>query len=115
MLFNSHLFIYAFLPITLILFQFAKRFGDNVVVVILSLVSILFYCFSDIKSLPLLLSSITINYGAYLLLSRETNSINRRYIFLTIIAADLLCIGYFKYVPLINQFSTLLSVPIHIE
>lgn len=115
MLFNSHAFIYAFLPITLVLFQFAKRLGDNVVVTTLSLVSILFYCFSDVKSLPLLLISTTINYGAYVLLSRETNSINRRYIFLTIIVADLLCIGYFKYVPLINQFSTLLPVPIHID
>jgi alginate O-acetyltransferase complex protein AlgI len=115
MLFNSHLFIYAFLPITLILFQFTKRFGDNVVVAILSVVSILFYCFSDVKSLPLLLSSITINYVAYVLLSRETNSTNRRYMFSTIIAADLLCIGYFKYVPLINQFFNLLSVPIHVD
>jgi alginate O-acetyltransferase complex protein AlgI len=113
-LFNSHFFIYAFLPITLILFHIAKWLGVNVVVATLSLVSILFYCLSDVKSLPLLLSSITINYGAYVLLSRERNSNNRRYIFLTIIAADLLCIGYFKYVPLINQFFALLSVPIHI-
>jgi alginate O-acetyltransferase complex protein AlgI len=115
MLFNSHLFIYAFLPISLILFNVVKRFGDNVVIATLSLISILFYCFSDVRSLPLLLCSIVINYVAYVLLSREAESTKRKFMFVAIVTVDLLCIGYFKYIPLVNQFLVVISTPTRID
>ena len=115
MLFNSHPFIYAFLPISLILFNAVKRFGDNVVIATLSLISILFYCFSDVRSIPLLLCSIVINYVAYVLLSREAESTKRKFMFVAIVTVDLLCIGYFKYIPLVNQFLAVISMPTRID
>ena len=63
MLFNSFSFLLAFLPITLIVYFAAARRAPDLAIGWLALASIFFYGWWDVRYVPLLLASITPNYG----------------------------------------------------
>lgn len=63
MLFNSYEFLFAFLPATLCVFWFARRFGLPFESLVPLAASWLFYAWWDVRFLALLLLSIAGNYG----------------------------------------------------
>jgi alginate O-acetyltransferase complex protein AlgI len=107
MLFNSYLFLFAFLPIALVGYQLAGRFHRRAVVAWLGLVSLAFYAYWRPSLLYILISSVALNYLAAALISRQIpNNVGSR-IWLTIaILIDLGALGYFKYLfPSLNFLS----------
>lgn len=63
MLFNSLEFLFLFLPVTLLLFFSAARIAPRTAIPLLALASVFFYCWWDIRFLPVLVISILFNYG----------------------------------------------------
>src|SRR5437879_1881435 len=98
MLFNSHSFIFLFLP-TVLLGYFALGHRSNLAPVVwLTLASLVFYAFGGWQFVPLLLVSIAFNYGVGYLLSARKRGLGARFAALTIgVAGDLVVLGIFKY------------------
>src|SRR5882762_5895735 len=98
MLFNSHAFIFLFLPAVLAGY-FALGRGSNLAPVIwLALASLAFYSFSNWQFVLLLLASIAFNYGTgYLLIERKLNARMRLAGLTAGVTGDLLVLGTFKY------------------
>ena len=97
MLFNSYVFIIGFLPITLILYYLsAKKFGSQCARIVLTLASLFFYSWWDVRNLPILLGSILVNYAlAERILYSEEKS-RKAWLILGSLC-DLGLLGYFKY------------------
>ena len=96
MLFNSYLFIFLFLPMTLLVYymlnhikryQLAKGW--------LTLASFFFYGYNNYSYLLIILSSIFINYGCYLIMDRKP--VIKRWVLTAGIVFNLGLLGYFKY------------------
>jgi len=98
MLFNSHSFIFLFLPVVLLGYFALGRRSHLAPVVWLTLASLVFYAFGGGQFVPLLLVSIAFNYGVgYLLIARKLGP-GARFTALTIgVAGDLAVLGVFKY------------------
>ena len=98
MLFNSWLFIFAFLPIVLTGY-FALGRGSNLAPVVwLALASLGFYAFSNWQFVMLLLTSIAFNYGiGHLLIARQLRPGLRFAVLTAGVAGDVLVLGIFKY------------------
>lgn len=100
MLFNSYLFIFAFLPIALIGMFTLARCSHRLATLWLVMMSLVFYASWDFRFVGLLLGSITFNYGAAYLINLRLGSQARRQagaiLSLTIIS-NLSVLGYFKY------------------
>lgn len=118
MLFNSHVFILLFLPLTLIgFFGLAKLRLTLAAIIWLVVTSFFFYGYWNIAYLPLLLISIFTNFliGRGLSAS-EQGSQKSKFLLLTGISINLGFIGYYKYAGFLTQsvnnlFSTSFSVP----
>lgn len=94
MLFNSYEFIFIFLPITLLGYYLAAKFIKNQAAkLFLILASICFYSYWDINNLPILLTSICVNY----LFGRQLTNNRSKVVLTTGIAFNLLFLAYFKY------------------
>jgi alginate O-acetyltransferase complex protein AlgI len=98
MLFNSHSFIFVFLPVVLLGYFALGRRSHLAPVVWLTLASLVFYAFGGGQFVPLLLVSIAFNYGVgHLLVARKLGP-GARFAALTIgVAGDLVVLGIFKY------------------
>ncbi|GLI39684.1 MBOAT family protein [Geobacter hydrogenophilus] len=102
MLFNSYEFILAFLPVTLLLYYLLN--GKRLAVAAnswLLFASLFFYGWWDIKYVPLILGSILFNYTIGSLLADGAGArrgVSRKAIFVFGIVANLLLLGFFKYV-----------------
>lgn len=99
MLFNSYEFIFAFLPITFIIYFYlnSKRLilGAKIFLVIASL---FFYSYWNIIYLPLILLSIFVNYGVGLsLVNHNKIRISSKAILIFGIVFNVGLLGYFKY------------------
>ena len=94
MFFNSYEFIFAFLPITFLLyFLFNQKNQHRLAKTILILSSLFFYSWQTVIYLPLILSSMVFNYTIGTALSSRANKM-----LLTLgIASNLSLLGYFKY------------------
>jgi alginate O-acetyltransferase complex protein AlgI len=98
MLFNSYLFIFAFLPVVLIGYFAFGRSNNLAPVLWLVLASLTFYAFSNWQFVLLLLASIAFNYGiGFLLISRKLRPPVRFAVLTAGVAGDLLVLGTFKY------------------
>ena len=100
MLFNSYVFIFGFLPITLIIFFQLHRFRlSEVAIVSLTIASLFFYGYWDLNYLFLLIFSIVSNYyfGGYIEKFKNKNRL-KKLIFILGISFNLVIIGYFKYI-----------------
>lgn len=98
MLFNSYVFIFAFLPITLGLFFVLAHRSVKLAVTWLTVASLFFYGFWKLSYLPLLLVSIVGNYGTGQFISRcKPNGILAKALLILGIIVNLIFIGYYKY------------------
>ncbi|MFO1248298.1 MAG: MBOAT family protein [Alphaproteobacteria bacterium] len=98
MLFNSSIFILAFLPARLALFFAVGRVSPNAAATLLGLASLVFYASWNIHYLPLLLGSIGGNFLlSQILGDTRRKPVTRRAVFVLAIAANLALLGYFKY------------------
>ncbi|MGZ8944555.1 MAG: MBOAT family O-acyltransferase [Methylococcaceae bacterium] len=96
MLFNSYVFIFAFLPIVFFGFFRIGKHSHALASLWLAAASLFFYGWWDIRFIGLLLSSIVFNYGAGYLIGH--NVINQSKKLLTCaITINLVLLGYFKY------------------
>lgn len=108
MLFNSYEFIFLFLPITLIVYYaMAKKLSHMIAKYFLIFASVCFYSYWDVSNLPILLTSIFINYVfGYFLHSNPS-----KFILSLGVVFNLLFLGYFKYTDFvivnINELLTL--------
>lgn len=98
MLFNSWLFIFAFLPVALIGYFALGRRSNVAAVIWLALASLAFYSLGNWQFVLLLLASIAFNYGAGdLLIERKLHARMRLAVLTAGVAGDLLLLGIFKY------------------
>ena len=102
MLFNSFPFIFYFLPITFILILIFNRFSKSIELrnVTLLMASLIFYGYWNISFLPLLISSIILNYSASLLINRN---ILARKITILMVCLNIICLLCFKYLLFFSQ------------
>ena len=111
MLFNSYIFIFAFLPLTFFIYFGFNRFGlKETSKLFLVLSSLFFYSWWNISYLPIILSSMFFNYIVGVLLSkgRIKSSAGRKSVLIFGIAANVALLAYFKYADfLISNFNTL--------
>jgi alginate O-acetyltransferase complex protein AlgI len=95
MLFNSFIFIFIFLPVTLFFFHLAGKSGyKRIAIAWLVVASLFFYGWWNIYYLWLIIISIIFNYivGVYL-----QKSINKKFILIFGIVANLALLLYYKY------------------
>ena len=98
MLFNSYEFIFAFLPITFILYFYLNhnnRLQEGKLFLVIS--SLFFYAWWNPIYLPLILISMFFNYKIGGVLLKETKSHSNKKILIFGISANILLLGYFKY------------------
>ena len=99
MLFNSYIFIFAFLPTTFLIFFGLIRFRlIKVALIGLTINSLVFYGYGDLASLPILLVSIVFNYqiGEWIA-STKLGSKQARILLFAGIILNLVILGYYKY------------------
>jgi alginate O-acetyltransferase complex protein AlgI len=96
MLFNSHVFIFGFLPIVFFGFYGIARYSHNLAALWLTLASLFFYGWWDVRFVGLLIGSIVFNYGAgYLIGCRFLDK--PKLLLACAISINLFLLGYFKY------------------
>ena len=97
MLFNSYEFIFAFVPVTLIVFYLLGRWQQpRIAIAWLVGASLFFYGWWNPAYLGLIIGSILFNYSFGLALSRGHNK-NKYFILVFGIAGNLGLLGYYKY------------------
>jgi alginate O-acetyltransferase complex protein AlgI len=96
MLFNSYVFIFVFLPVTLVLYTGLARHAQRWATLSLALASLFFYGWWNPVYLWLLGASIVFNYSVGRAISGSDGARRRRLLILGI-AGDLLVLAYFKY------------------
>ncbi len=98
MLFNSAEFLFVFLPVTLLGFQWCGRSSKTLAIIWLSFMSLVFYGAWRKEFLLLLVGSICFNYGSAWLLAKWKNAEKQQNILLTsAVIINLLALSYFKY------------------
>jgi len=112
MLFNSYIFIFAFLPITFTLYFLLARYKNGeAAITFLVLASLFFYGWWNPAYLVLMLISIGVNYtiGESIVRYRAANNLHRTKLLLTSgIIFNLGLLGYFKYANFIFENTNLL-------
>lgn len=116
MLFNSYLFIFGFLPLTLVGFFLAgKRGHHRIAISWLVACSLFFYGWWNPAYLSLILASILFNYAAGILLSGGGLS-NRKAILGFGVAANLGLLGYYKYANFfVDSLNSVAATTYHLE
>ncbi|MBV9812814.1 MAG: MBOAT family protein [Acetobacteraceae bacterium] len=105
MLFNSYVFLFAFLPVALAGFYALSRLGRRPAAVWLVLASLVFYGWWDPRFVVLLVGSIAFNYTVSELLGRAAPRPRLQSAILAAgISGDLLLLAYFKYLYTLLSF-----------
>lgn len=99
MAFNSYEFLFGFLPVVFCGYFFLGKWSQLLAGIWLSMASLFFYGYGDLRALPLLVSSIVCNYyfGARLSSSAPGAGKYRRVYVYIAICANLTVLGFFKY------------------
>lgn len=100
MLFNSYIFIFLFLPITVFFyFGLNSRKWVRLSAIWLIFISLVFYGWWNPKYVLLLVGSILFNYaiGAWLKRNRDTDRLKKKFVLVIGISGNLLVLGFFKY------------------
>src|SRR5216684_1207375 len=117
MLFNSPLFLFAFLPVTYLVFWRLKRKDDRYVW--LTLTGYLFYAAWDYRFCALMATSTVVAYLAGLGLARCDDPRLRRLCLIAPITVDLSLLGFFKYdnfgLDTANSVAAWLHLPLHLS
>ena len=103
MLFNSFVFLFAFLPAALLIHWLVERFKPEWRLPVLLALSLLFYGYWDWRFAPLLVGSIVVNW----LIAQAFTRSGRDLLIPLAIAANLLVLGFFKY---FNFFADFIDV-----
>jgi len=112
MLFSSPVFLFLFLPVTLLLTALAPKKIRNYILLVASL---LFYAWGGLYYMLIMLLSITINYIAGLRLGKhDMNPKKRKSILIVSIVLNLLILGVFKYTNFIVENINILLSFLHI-
>ncbi|WP_426070256.1 MBOAT family O-acyltransferase [Janthinobacterium sp. DSP2-3-3] len=112
MLFNSYVFLFAYLPITVAGFFILGRRSQLGAAAWLAVASLFFYGWWDYRYLPLLLGSVIFNYGCAALLGPR-RSIHRKGLLMAAIAANLGLLAYYKYAGfVVASLAELLAQPL---
>ena len=97
MLFNSYIFIFAFLPVTFFVYFYLNKIGRvRLARLFLVLSSLFFYSWWNLKYLPIILVSMLFNYYAGLALTKLPAS-RKKYLLFLGISFNLGLLIYFKY------------------
>ncbi|GGY38049.1 MBOAT family O-acyltransferase [Pseudoduganella albidiflava] len=96
MLFNSHAFLFGFLPVVLLAYFAAARRGREYGNLVLALASLFFYAWWDLRYLPLLLASIVGNYACSLQIRAAHGAARQRWL-VAALAGNLALLGWYKY------------------
>lgn len=98
MLFNSFVFIFAFLPITFLLYFGLNRLRRySLAKAVLVVASLYFYAFFNLSYLPIILSSIIVNYIVAWRMMADNKKWIRKLWLATGVIFNIGMIGYFKY------------------
>jgi D-alanyl-lipoteichoic acid acyltransferase DltB (MBOAT superfamily) len=100
MLFNSHTYIFFFLPIVFLLYFFLNK--KRLITAsqgLLFVASMVFYCWWKIEYLPLIIGSILVNFylGVNLAKQNEPGRISRKSLLIMGVTANLALLGFYKY------------------
>ena len=114
MLFNSYIFIFAFLPITFFIYFYLNHKNFiKLSQIFLVLSSLFFYSWWNIIYLPIILISMGFNYKLGMLLRQNTHQ--KKNILTLGIVLNLLLLGYFKYMDFfIENINSLLNTQIEL-
>src|SRR5436309_2300370 len=96
MLFNSYVFLFAFLPAVLVGWWGLSRWKP-LRLAFLTAASWFFYAWWDWRFLPLMLSTTTVDYVAALWIARTEDERRRRVLLIGSLSINLGLLGYFKY------------------
>ncbi|MFR1707484.1 MAG: MBOAT family O-acyltransferase [Clostridium sp.] len=95
MVFSSLIFLFIFLPVTLVIYYISPRSIKNLVIFIVSLI---FYAWGEPIYIFLMIASILIDYiGGVMIEASKDDKDKRRFIFITVIALNLSSLIFFKY------------------
>lgn len=98
MLFNSIEFLFAFLPLTLILTFAALKIGGRPLgMMVLTAASVFFYGWWEASSLLIIGGSIAVNYTIATAIARQSDGGARKVLLTAGVAVNLAALGYFKY------------------
>lgn len=98
MLFNSYIFIFVFLPITLLLyFGFNKIKKYEIAKLVLVIASLYFYAYFNVKYLFIIVASILINYLFNRIFRKLKNKNFRKILLIIGVAFNIGMIFYYKY------------------
>src|ERR1700761_5326534 len=99
MLFTQFEFLFLFLPVTFAGYFIVARFVDAPVARLswLAVASLVFYSYWDVHFLPIILTSIIVNYVMGLLIAHQTEGRARGWLFALAVTANLLALGFYKY------------------
>lgn len=100
MLFNSYIFIFSFFPIVFFGFFYVGKFSHALASIWLTVASLFFYGWWDIRFVSLLLGSIVFNFAAgYLIGHRVARTLvsQSKLLLAVAIGVNLILLGYFKY------------------
>lgn len=98
MLFNSYVFIFVYLPITLAVFFISSKYKlIKFATISLVVSSLVFYAYWSVKYLPLLMVSILFNYLTGRKIENANSTSVKRKVLVVGVGIDLLLLGYFKY------------------
>ena len=112
MLFNSYVFLFAYLPITVAGFFILGRRSELWAAAWLASSSLFFYAYWDYRYLPLLLGSVVFNYGCAAWLATSPRP-RKKWILAAAIAANLGLLAYYKYAGFfVASLAQLLAQPI---
>ncbi|MET4419029.1 MBOAT family protein [Bradyrhizobium sp. RT3a] len=99
MLFTQFEFLFLFLPITLAGYFLIARLAHAPVarLIWLATASLVFYGYWDVRFVPIILTSIVLNYCLGLLIAGQSNAVARKWTFAIAICTNLFALGFFKY------------------
>lgn len=116
MLFNSYIFIFAFLPVTFFVYFYLNKKRLTVAAkAFLVFASLFFYSWWNVDYLPIILSSMLFNYvlGIYLSNQASGDDLSKKSLLVLGIGANVALLAYFKYADfLIENLNALLETDI---
>ncbi len=117
MLFNSHVFIFVFLPITgLVFFMLSGRKQHGLACAWLVGASLFYYCWWNPAYIALILFSTLFNYAVGLVLSENSLIGKNKKVLCFGIIANLSLLGYFKYVNFfVDNFNRAIGTSFHLD